>query len=201
MAYQYAGAQSFEEDYRMAQGEGGELEGERMVTASRTRAPRRRRIWTSDQSIITVGTAGQAGQIVRQIDGVFLTSTGLASAFGCTVARTHVCYLIDSSTNTSVSFIKGFLGIGIFPEGMDNADFPDLASYEGNYYAYECFNFQMPGASSSLVLPAEAAFGRLDYRSMRKIARTGERVVLVLQLDTTEIVRFRLNISILMLLP
>ena len=57
------------------------------------------------------------------------------------------------------------MGIGIFPSGMDNGDFPDLAVYDGNWMAYECFAYKMPGAASTLVLPSEAAFNRLDYRS------------------------------------
>ena len=78
-------------------------------------ADRRRRIWTQDQSTITVGTAGQAGQIHRQIDVELLTQLDKLSLVGFTVVRTHACVLIDSSTNTGTSFITANFGIGIYP--------------------------------------------------------------------------------------
>ena len=166
-----------------------------------TTRQRRRRLWTADQANITVGTLGVPGQITRQVDVNFLASTGLASMFGCTVARTHTCVLIDSSTNTGTSFIKGWMGLGVFPSGMDNGDFPNLEVYEGDYFAWECFSMLMPGVASTIVLPNEAAFIRGDYRSMRKIGRADERLWVVFQLDTTQIVRFRFQMSALILLP
>ena len=166
-----------------------------------TRRARRRRIWTNDHSTITVGTLGVPGQIFRHVDANVLLNTSLASMFGSTVARTHTCVLIDSSTNTGTTLMKAYLGMGVFPQGMDNGDFPDLEQYNGDYFAWECFSFQMPGAANTLVLPSEAAFTRQDYRSMRKIPRTEERVNVVLQIDATEIVRFHLQIAMLFLLP
>ena len=162
---------------------------------------RRRRIWTQDEATITVGTANQAGQIARQIDVNILTEASLGSLAGYTVVRTHVCVLIDSSTNTGTSFIKANFGLGVFPEFMDQGDFPRLDVYNGNYYAFECFTFRMPGVASTVVLPAEAAFTRSDYRSQRKIPRTNDRLWLVWQQDTTEIVRYRSQISYLLLVP
>ena len=93
------------------------------------------------------------------------------------------------------------MGIGIFPAGIDNGDFPDLSVYSGDYFAFECHNFKMPASSETLVTPDQAAFHRADYRSMRKIGRAEERIALVWQQDTTEIVRYRAQISMLILLP
>ena len=168
---------------------------------TRTRTPRRRRMWTADESTITVGTLGVPGQIFRQIDVNFLTQTGWASMLGCTIARTHTCVRIDSNTNTGNNLMRAWMGIGIFPSGMDNGDFPDLSIYNGDWFVYECYTFQMPSAASTLVLPESAAVHRSDYRSMRKVARPDERVCLVWQQDTTVIARYGIQVSMLVLLP
>ena len=168
---------------------------------SRNRAPRRRRVWSNDDSSVVVGTSGVPGQIARRLDPAFLAMSGLSSMFGCTIARTHVCILITSDgTNSADSHFKAKLGIGIFPEGMDNGDYPDLEAYNGNWFAYECFVFRAPGVINTVVLPEAAAFARLDYRSMRKID-SGEMLVLVMQHDLNETIRYAVSVSFLVLLP
>ena len=164
-------------------------------------ADRRKRVWTQTVNTITVGTLGQPGQIFVAIDPNLRSAFGLSTLAGFTVVRTHACVLIDSSTNTSSSFIKANMGVGIFPEGMDNGDHPNLEIYAGNYFAFECFSFQMPGVASTIVLPSEASFTRSDYKSQRVIPRPESRIHMVLQQDTTEIVRYRTQISMLLLMP
>ena len=127
--------------------------------------------------------------------------TGLSNMLGCTIARTHVCTLISSDgTNSTSNFGKAFLGIGVYSEGMDNGDFPDLSVYNGDWLAYECFSYQMPGAIDTVVNPTSAAFSRTDYRSMRKID-SSEMPVLVMQQDHGSAIVYRLQVSYLVLLP
>ena len=66
--------------------------------------------------------------------------------------------------------------------------------------AMECYNFFMPGAADTPVLPDVAAAHRSDYRSMRKID-VGETPTLVIQISDSVGITFVVTANILVLLP
>ena len=120
---------------------------------------------------------------------------------GITLSRTHVCMLATSAVDeTLLGVIKLTMGIGVFAGGIDEGDFPDLQTYDGDWMAYECMVFQMPGVALQPMLPESASFVRADYRSMRKID-TGESPFLVAQIDVSRDIELDVVVSQLLLLP
>jgi len=93
------------------------------------------------------------------------------------------------------------MGIGVFSTTIDNADFPDLSNYDGDWMAYECNVFQMPGVDLAPVVPESASTLRADYRSMRKVPRVGMTPFFVAQSDSTIDFDIDFVISQLILLP
>jgi len=168
---------------------------------TRRRSIRRRRIWTTTNVVELPVSSGVNGQKAQILDANFALSTGLAGMFGCTISRTHVCTLL-TSIEDATSIIKMQMGIGIFPTGTDEGDFPNLQRYEGDWLAYECFVFQLPGGTAQIpVVPSEAAFTRSDYRSMRKVTDVGMSPFIVFQTDSASDFEIDAVVSQLILLP
>jgi len=163
---------------------------------------RRKRIWTTSSGTLNLTAAGIGGGKSSNLASNWISSTGLASMFGCTVGRTHLCALVQSAMGeTAVVANTLFLGIGVYPTLMDDIDFPALANSDGSWMAQECTVFRMPGAGDLPVLPGEAAFLRADYRSMRKVDEVGYNPFLVAQQEVAEAVDVRFVVTQLILLP
>ena len=166
--------------------------------------PRRRRMWTADEGVATLTAAGVAGQKHLSMVNNFISSTGLASMMGCTIARTHICALIVSGgSETGTGFFTLTMGAGVFPVGMDPGDYPALSTFDGSWLAYECSIFKLPGAIDTVVKPDEAGFFRVDSRAQRKISRPGEQLTMVFELDVApgSAINVRVAYSLLVLLP
>ncbi len=162
--------------------------------------PRRRRTWTNSNVTLNVTAAGQPGAKQVDLGATLKGQLGITDLVGFTVARTHICVLIEGlDTNTSI--ITSNMGIGVYANNIDDIDFPDLSQYEGDWLAYECFIFKQPGTAGLLPVNDNTAFHRSDYRSMRKIPRTGLDLKLVFQHDTVATVNYHVACSILWLLP
>jgi len=142
---------------------------------------RRRRVWSTTDGVISLVAIGIGGQISLDLGANLRTTLGLQSLAGFTIARTHLCAQVSAAANnTAVTQQRIFMGMGIFADMIDNADFPDLETYQGDWFGYECLTFQGPGVASVPVVPESAGFVRSDYHSMRKI-KSGETAFLVLQ--------------------
>jgi len=149
-------------------------------------SPRRKRYWVNSGFDSTLLTGGVPGQLAVNLNTNLEQRLGLLSLAGFTVSRTHICSLITSGgSETGTGRFSIFLAIGVFTAGIDVQDFPDISTYDGDWLAWECYTFQLPGAVALPVLPDEAAFQRSDYRSMRKIPKSTDQLFLVIQIDST----------------
>ena len=162
-------------------------------------ADRRRRLWTSQNAEVTLSTGGVAGQIALGLDTDFIASTGLASMFGCTVVRTFLRGYIRSGDST-VSDMAAFIGLGVFPNGIDQGDYPDLNVREGDWFGYLALPFLTSGVAVKPVQPEEAAYFTAEFRSARKIG-LGETLTLVIQQTITRSVVYHVTTTMLCLLP
>jgi len=164
---------------------------------------RRRRVWTNIRGTLPMDTTGQGAQKSFKLDTNFLTDMGLASMAGCTISRVHICTLITNDAGETSSVRSQLTwGIGIYSSLIDAGDFPNVELYAGDWMAYGCSIFFTQAAANLPVLPGEAAFQEKDFKSMRKISRSGISPFLVAQLGLAAIdVDLLFNISMLVLLP
>ena len=166
-----------------------------------TSARRRRRVWTSADGVLAVISSGIAGQKISEISQNLQTTLGIAQLSGFTVGRTHLCVQAKgAANNTVITQQRVFLGLGVFPQAMDEGDFPDLETYQGDYFGYECMTFQGSGTANKPVEPESAGFLRADYRSMRKIPN-GEAIFLVIQQTGADDYDFNFVASMLLMMP
>jgi len=148
-----------------------------------------------------MSSAGVAGQQRLDISAALEATKGILDLSGYTVARTHLCVLVESAAGETASVQTNlWLGIGVFPTGMAAGTFPDLSAYEGDWYAYECMIFRTVGTQLLAVAPESASVLRADYKSMRKIPN-GERCVLVAQIAQTIDLLVNVSVSTLYLMP
>ncbi len=169
-----------------------------------TQRSRRPRSWYNQGFLSTLAAAGAGGQQITNLSTIMEARLGVTGLPGYTVSRLHMCTLITSGTSeTGVGRFSVFIGIGVYPSGMDAGDFPDLHLYEGDWMAFECFTFQLSGTELLPVLPESASFQRSDYRSMRKINRAQETLFLVAQIDSAPAaaVNIKGEVSGLMIMP
>ena len=93
------------------------------------------------------------------------------------------------------------MAVGIYPTGMDNADFPTLDKYDGDWLWWKCIVYKSPGVSGALITPEEEAAFQVESKAMRKITDVGQTPFLVAQTDTSEDVDLTVTLALLVLLP
>ncbi len=164
---------------------------------------RRRRIWVTTGGSVALSIAGQAGQKSISLRTDFENKTGVGPMAGCTIARTHVCFLPESGSGDATSGIhRLMMGVGVYTELIDDADFPNVVRYDGDWLAWECAIVKMPGAASTVVLGLGGDNVRVDSRAMRKIPRTDGTPFIVFGLDTAPTgLTVQFVVSQLILLP
>ena len=128
---------------------------------------RRRRQWTSVNGQRSIATSGEAGQQFLVLDTSILAEMGLASMVGMTIVRTFLSIMFQSeSDETTTSPVTLYTAIGVYPDGMDSGDFPDLQTYEGDWLLYRTHIFRLPGVVSTLVLPESVSVSRSESKSI-----------------------------------
>ena len=105
-----------------------------------------------------------------------------------------------TSGQTATTTAKVYMGVGIFPTGMDNADFPDLSKYDGDWLWWTCKIFTFTGIDVP-VLPDQVAGFDVDSKAQRKITDVGLQPWFVCQSDTTTDLRVRVDLAMMLLLP
>ena len=147
-------------------------------------------------------TAGIPGQLKIDLSTNLETGLGLAHLPGYTCIDTHVSVLIRSSSDESqTSLVQAAFAIGVKPTGMDNGDYPNLELYEGDWLWYQAYQFLLPGAVSTPVLPDAAAFQRSHSGASRRITDIGQEMVLVGQQGTSQNVDYFFQVQQLWLMP
>jgi len=162
----------------------------------------RAKIWTSTIFNINVAASGQAGGQAVNIGGALVAQLGLVFLAGYTVGPIFIEMLLLSDGDNSASDIATVsVGVGIFDEGMDGPDFPDMAVGNGDYMFRKDVVFEMPGAISSLVNPPQIAHQSLKTRSMRKLDRAGDQAMLVVQQNNANDMIYHFAVSSMWRMP
>ncbi len=152
------------------------------------------------------GVASQESNI--SISSDFETKSG-RSLRGVTLARLWVRGLYFTQAVVTTPVVSSyFMGVGIFTQGVDDGDFPNLETHDGDWMLHDArvlidtsvstdanaLNPEAPAAGSNVVI---------DNRSMRKIMRDTEAVFVVMQKGsvTEDNILWKGEITAMWLLP
>ena len=177
---------------------------------TRNRAPRRGRVFTTTQVSLTlvagdISTASQ--QSTNQMTSDFETRTGRL-ARGVTVARIWIrAFYFTLAVITAPSLAQYSLGMGIFTQGIDNGDFPDVDGHVGDWMVHDArtlTDLAISTAPTPLVPNDGSGAGSsvvIDNRSMRKLPRVSDDLFLVLQKASTteDNIQFRAAVTVMWL--
>ena len=157
-----------------------------------TTTTRKRRLWTTQRQILTntAASVGVVGQESFDLGAAFETASGQQLTQGVTVAHTYIRGILHQDAATTAVNLMWALGLGIFTSGIDDADFPDVASHAGDWLLHEAKIIQEP--TSGTINPYSVngsgsnngGVVRLESRGQRKILRRDETLWVVIQKDT-----------------
>ncbi len=168
-----------------------------MRNRNRASVPRRRRFWTTSDIDLTLvaATAGVASQkftaavfssVTAKLDTSILNNLTIARAYLNGFWRT-------SSVVTAAVLTSYAIGLGLFPAGMDDTDFPDLSAHDGDWLLHDSRKLIEVDNGPAVVAPLLPQSGemtsglRIGSSAMRKITRLDERPFVVVQkADVTE---------------
>jgi len=180
---------------------------------TRTRAPRRERMFTTTEVALTLvaGNAGGASQqATNQMTSDFETRSG-RSARGVTIGRIWVHGMWFTLAVVSTPTLMGLsMGMGIFTGGIDVGDFPDLATHTGDWMLHRTWRLTDRASATTFPIPLEPQQGggnssqiAIDNRSQRKLGRTSEDLFLVIAKDiaTEENIQLHVDVTVMWLLP
>jgi len=178
---------------------------------TRTRAPRRGRLWTCDfiELNLAAGSVGNGSQEASfQPATTYRARTGLAGSFGgVTVGRVFMKgWWTQEAVATTPVWGSYTVGMGFFPSRLLDTDFPDLASHDGDYFLHDCRALLEAEATNDVLFPRVTAAGSgldLDNRSMRKAGRQDDQLFVVAQKSvvTEQQVSLRVAVTVLWILP
>ncbi len=157
----------------------------------RASVPRRRRFWTT--SVFNLGLTGAA--------------VGTGSQDSSTAVFTSVTTKLDTSILAGLTLVKCYLngywrtaadvaapvvntfsvGLGLFPSGIDDGDFPDLSSHTGDWVLHDSRPLVEVQSGGAVVVPLLPQSGemtsglRLESSGMRKLQTLADRPFVVAQ--------------------
>ena len=157
---------------------------------------RRGRMWTTTTGFDLTMVAGDVGVASQKfnigISSAFETKTG-RSLRGVTISKIFFNGFYHTDVVVTTPILNLFsLAIGIYPEGMDEGDFPDLAAHAGDWLMHDTRILSDRGSATSFPIPLEpnsagneAGFVfRIVNSSMRKVQRDTDKVQVVVQKRT-----------------
>ncbi len=160
---------------------------------TRYRAPRKERVFVTTEIALTLtaaSTSTASQQVSNQMTSDLENRLG-RTARGVTIARIWVNGIWFTNAIVTTPVVMGLsMGIGIFTQNADAADFPDLAAHQGDWMLHHTWRLTDRGAattSPTLLFPQDSpgnssGFG-LDNRSMRKLSKVSEDLYIVIQKD------------------
>ena len=178
---------------------------------TRNRAPRRERVFTTTEIALTLAAGNVSGasqQISNQMTSDFESRTG-RTARDITVGRVWITGLwFTLATVTTPVLIGLALGMGIFTEGIDAGDFPDLQSHQGDWFVHRTWRLTDRTSATANPTPLDpddnvgnSASISIDNRSMRKLGRQSDDLFLVITKDvvTEENIQLHCDVTVMWL--
>ncbi len=147
----------------------------------------RNRLFSTQVSFLNITASGFAGAKRSNLGASLEAGLGVGGLPGWTVGPMWLAMLLlTDGDNTSSSVVTAHVGVGVYPSGMDDGDFPDMALGDGDWMLRSDIIFEMPGVISTLVKPDQVATQRLETRSMRRIERLGDSLFIVVQQNVAD---------------
>ena len=157
--------------------------------------------------VLTAGSAAEGSQKSVNLSTTLETRLG-TTARNTTAMRVWIngLWTTDQIVTSAVA-AEYTIGIGVFTENIDNVDFPDLGTHAGDYMLHDARRLIDQNAATGLTLLDPPQVGgsivELTTRSKRKLARTTDKLFMVVQKDraTEEAVTLTCSITVMWLLP
>ena len=179
---------------------------------TRSRAPRRERVFVTTEIALTLtaaGTSTAGQQISNQCTSDLESRTG-RNARAVTIGRVWVTGLWFTTAVVTTPVLIGLsLGMGVFTQSTDVADFPNVASHLGDWFVHRTWRLTDRGAATVNPTPLQpedapgnSAGFQIDNRSQRKLGRFSNDLFLVIQKDiaTEEDIQFHSDVTVMWIL-
>ncbi len=156
-----------------------------MTQRNLVRTPRKGRFWTTSpvtEEIFTAGIPGQQATNVATTD--FQASTG-RNLFGVTLAHTWLKGHWLASAAGDNGIVTVGIGVGVYAEGIDQADFPDLNLHEGDWQLHDVRGLREPITTFTPLVPIQLSSVDINSGGQRKIGSPGMSLWVVFQSDQT----------------
>jgi len=149
--------------------------------------PRKTRLWTQQSGDLTIAAAAvnQASQQALDLSGQFVAQSGRQVTQGVTLARVFINGFVHEAVATTPTVLTVALAVQMGAVGLDNGDFPELATRQGRPQLSWSSRLLEPTAASisSVMEPNEQATLKLESRSQRTAPGHGQQWNLVVEKD------------------
>ena len=123
-------------------------------------------VWATTRINLETTLAGQAGQKAINLNVALEAALG-RQLVGATILRIRGRILFESGTTGLAETTNFMIGAGLFTEGVDEADFPDMELGSASWMLYETFVFKNTTAGAGTVVSPNEQYV-IGTKAMRK---------------------------------
>ena len=156
-------------------------------------------VWATQIINLSIVAAGQAGQQGVNLNVPLETALG-RNIVGGTIMRIRGRIFFTEGATGIAEVTNIMLGVGVFTEGVDDADFPDMALGSASWMLYEMFVFRSSTAGENTVVSPNEQYV-IGTKAMRKIDGNQTKLTLVVQSLQAGDINVRGQVRVLLKMP